>query len=56
MLIKESDEFASVNHLQEHPHADLIPLQDLLTRLPNMLLPLDMALSTTLLQIMTRKE
>lgn len=36
--------------LQEHPHADLVPLQDLLARLPHMLLPLDVALSTALLE------
>lgn len=46
----------SVSHLQEHPHADLVPLQDLLTRLPDMLLPLDVALPTTLLQIKTKQN
>lgn len=37
------------DHLQEHPHADLVPLQDLLARLSHMLLPLDLALPTALL-------
>lgn len=43
-------------HLQEHPHADLVPLQDLLARLPHVLLPLDVALSAALLQTHTRQE
>ena len=52
MMIKTS----VARDLQEHPHADLISLQDLLTRLPHMLLPLDMALSTALLMKRSRKE
>lgn len=55
-LWKESDGFVSRGHLQEHSHADLVPLQDLLARLPDMLLPLDVALSTTLLQIDTKQN
>lgn len=42
-------------HLQEHSHADLVSLQDLLTRLPHMLLPLDVTFSAALLQRHTRQ-
>lgn len=45
-----------MTHLQEHPHADLVSLQDLIAGLPNMLLPLDVALSTALLNRRRRKK
>lgn len=37
--------------LQEDPHADLVPLQHLLARLPHMQLPLDVTFSAALLQV-----
>lgn len=37
--------------LQEDPHADLVPLQHLLARLPHVQLPLDVTFSAALLQV-----
>lgn len=42
--------------LQEDPHADLVPLQHLLARLPHVQLPLDVTFSAALLQGCWKRE